>query len=77
MLLLEDNALEYRIEEMKLVMGYADIPDDPDHALVIPAWYMKAQGLSVPDDASEPFMCNEVEPMISALDGAPVLMAGS
>ena len=73
---LYDHVMEYKITEMKLVMGYTQAENAPDDALAIPAWYMEAEGAGE-DENGNSVLLNHQTLMISALDGRPILMANS
>ncbi|MBD5561013.1 MAG: hypothetical protein HDQ87_11830, partial [Clostridia bacterium] len=72
---LKQMGLTYDVTELRLVMGYIDAAGEPDKALAVPAWYMRAEG--TPRHGGSGGIYNVQEVMVSALDGAPILMPGT
>lgn len=77
----KDFKYRFEAEEVRLVMTYINVKDEPDKVMAVPAWYMRAQGYetytgedSMIRDKEMP--SNEAEVYINALDGSPVLMPG-
>jgi len=79
----EDYHIKYRfvIDDVKLCMAYTSAKDDPDRAMMVPAWYVGAQAyITYPEGDSiygnEESMGNYDSVLINALDGSRILMPG-
>ena len=72
--------LRFEVEEVRLIMTYINVKDEPDRVMAVPAWYIGAQGYAAyPGDDGTPAgetEYNKDEIIINALDGSPILMPG-
>lgn len=66
-----DGSLEIEISDVELVMSCTNVENEPDRALEVPAWRATAR-VSANGQTVQP----EVQILINALDGSPILPPG-
>ncbi len=76
--------MRYEAEEVKLIMTYINVMNEPDKVMAVPAWYFRMQGYVTYTDpeyvapgGERETRYNEDEMIINALDGSPVLPPGT